>query len=267
MECGYCYEKGIPEGRIPLSNIYKSMDALISQMDSHDRELKIEFLGKEPLLTWDLIRNAMDYMKETYPDYIVEYLITTNGTIINDQIIEMFEDESFRKIIISIDGPEAVFNKNRLFKDGTSAFPKILNTVQQLVSNDLIRNKLIAHITLNEKNIRFLHTSTKYLYSLGFELITIGFVNRSLHSQHGVFIIETLEKQLNRILKDKTLHHKELGSFFEEHRKTRQISLKGKETSLLDQYVDLKDSDMSDMERAKEKVLSNFYYTWRNYNG
>ena len=41
-------------------------------------KILLDFLGGEPLLKKDLIKQAVSYVKQEYPDRIVKYYITTN---------------------------------------------------------------------------------------------------------------------------------------------------------------------------------------------
>ena len=84
MQCKYCYEED-KTSIYSWDEIKKFIDILVSK--SPDQFI-VEFLGGEPLLAWDLIRQAYEYL-ESFPNKQIEsYALTTNGTILTDEILD-----------------------------------------------------------------------------------------------------------------------------------------------------------------------------------
>ncbi|ADQ39787.1 Radical SAM domain protein [Caldicellulosiruptor acetigenus I77R1B] len=89
----------------------------------------ISFYGGEPLIGYKLIKEIVNYCKMF--DYDVQFYITTNGTLLNNDIIEFLVDNSFN-IAISLDGNKANHNRNRVYIDGKGTFDTIVENIYLL---------------------------------------------------------------------------------------------------------------------------------------
>ena len=68
---------------------YDKAVQIINFFMEHSRNKEIiGFYGGEPLLAFDLIKKIVQYIHSTFPERKVEYSITTNGTLLNNEIIE-----------------------------------------------------------------------------------------------------------------------------------------------------------------------------------
>ena len=109
---------------------FKAIDILMNS--SHKSEVcHLGFYGGEPLLKLDLIKDCIAYIRETYPFRQPSFNITTNGVLLNENVIK-FLIENQIKIIISLDGPTAKLNKYRVFPNGKSSYQTVLNNIQNL---------------------------------------------------------------------------------------------------------------------------------------
>ena len=61
----------------------------------------------------------------------VAFSITTNGSLITDEIISFLKEEKINPTI-SFDGPPAYHNRQRPFKDGSGSYDKVYANVQKL---------------------------------------------------------------------------------------------------------------------------------------
>lgn len=91
--------------------------------------LNIGFYGGEPLLEFQKIKRALEYINEKYSGRKVDYSLTTNGTILNDEIIHFFITNDFN-VMISLDGPKEMHNENRVFENGNGSFDKIMENLR-----------------------------------------------------------------------------------------------------------------------------------------
>lgn len=83
--------------------------------------LVLGFYGGEPLLNFDLVQNAVDYFNFVYEKNILSmglkhsitgFSITTNGLLLNKDIIEFLVKYDFR-LTLSIDGPKKIQDRNK----------------------------------------------------------------------------------------------------------------------------------------------------------
>lgn len=119
LRCDYCVysgdykTRGHNKKRISFEIAKKGMDYLIS----HSRESKrlmVGFYGGEPLLEFRLIKKCVDYMKAKAEGKEISYSLTTNGTLLSEEIVEFFNENNVR-MVISLDGPKDIHDKSRKY--------------------------------------------------------------------------------------------------------------------------------------------------------
>lgn len=110
LNCHYCFaNKGKydkPNEQMKFDKAKEALDNLIRCVrNNKGKELTVAFFGGEPLLSFELIKQVVEYMKKSANDLICKYMITTNGTLITSGIAGFLEANKFN-ITISIDGDE-----------------------------------------------------------------------------------------------------------------------------------------------------------------
>lgn len=91
-------------------------------MHSVDREnISIGFYGGEPLLNFDLIKNIVNYANNIFLGKELIYSITTNLTVITNEMLRFFEDNKF-EIMVSLDGAKESNDKNRKYYSKKEVF-------------------------------------------------------------------------------------------------------------------------------------------------
>ena len=98
----------------------KSIDLFLENSSEIDN-VGIGFYGGEPFMNFPLIRQAVEYADKLFVGKNVEYSLTTNGTLMTDEIISYLNDHDFR-VMFSIDGPESIHDINRRKADGSGSF-------------------------------------------------------------------------------------------------------------------------------------------------
>lgn len=117
----------------------KSMDFEIAKKSidyaaAHSgKELAISFYGGEPLLEFDLLKQCVDYCRETMPHKDLFFSITTNLTLMTHDKAEYFAKQKDFAVTCSIDGPEEIQNYYRKFPDGTGSFKIVLEGLKNIV--------------------------------------------------------------------------------------------------------------------------------------
>lgn len=96
--------------------------------------LSIGFYGGEPLLNFEVIKNSVFYSKSLVKSGIKElkgatlnFGITTNGLLLNDEIMEFLINNDFF-LTISLDGPPEIHNKNK----GIGVFEKVMEKIEKI---------------------------------------------------------------------------------------------------------------------------------------
>jgi uncharacterized protein len=170
--CVYCYE----QDKTSEYNWYDTKKLIDNILDNNKEKFYIEFLGGEPLLNFYLIRHCVEYI-EKKTDQVVNYFITTNGTILSQEILAFVK--SWKKIIvsISIDGTEFM-NSLRVFKNGYNTHMAVVLNIKKLLPE--INDRLFCHMTVHPYNVGFLYHGIRYLYNLGIRTITIGIIESTM---------------------------------------------------------------------------------------
>ena len=131
--------------KIDIETIKKGL--LILRDNSVDSSrVSVGFYGGEPLVEFDLIKEAVNYCKEIFRGKEVNYTITTNGTLISNEILEFFDKEDFQ-IVMSLDGPKELNDKNRKFIDSNkSVFDIVIENIIYIEEN---YKRLSKKMTIN----------------------------------------------------------------------------------------------------------------------
>jgi len=173
--CAYCYEKD-------KSSIYEWSDIkqLLDDIIKYNKHFSLEFLGGEPCLRIDLIENTVKYLKSK-PIHVEKFFITTNGTVINDELVTILKENSNVHWAMSIDGHKFM-NCLRVFKDGTNTYDKAIEnfkTLHKELNND--QNKqLSVHMVTHPFNIAYFNEGVNDLYAHGLRGFGIGTVESTL---------------------------------------------------------------------------------------
>lgn len=129
LSCRYCYNQ-FGDNRDAFSaaaslnkgQIKRAMELLSGLSGEYD-ELELLFIGGEPLLRFDLVREAAE-LRMTMSDMAekhVRLFLITNATLLNDEIYEYCSENNIH-IKISLDGGREIHNKSRIFPDGRGSY-------------------------------------------------------------------------------------------------------------------------------------------------
>lgn len=137
LRCEYCIYSGNYKNRIhsqkdmDWETAKRAMDLLISH-SSDSEMLSVSFYGGEPLLRFDLIKQCVAYMESNVYGKKLTFNITTNGTIMTDQIAKFLIDHDFI-ITLSLDGPKELHDIHRRYAEGNrGSFDTMMETVKLL---------------------------------------------------------------------------------------------------------------------------------------
>ncbi len=121
LRCRYCYVDGnaaLNNGLMPWEIARQAIDLVFSRAGDAD-QIHITFFGGEPLLNKPVLRRAMDYSQQLGAERgkQVIYSMTTNATLLDDEIIDLIKRYNFG-LMVSLDGPPEVQDRMRPFADG-----------------------------------------------------------------------------------------------------------------------------------------------------
>ena len=100
--------------------------------NSNNCNHQISFIGGEPLLKFNLIKNV-EYIKHSTTK--ISFTIITNGSLLKEDILNYLIENMFH-ITISFDGEKEIQGLNRLSKDKKNSFDIVYNNIRKIQLNN-----------------------------------------------------------------------------------------------------------------------------------
>lgn len=125
LACSYCYIHKTP-GKMTLETGKLAIDKMLESCACHDTEtLEIKFAGGEPMLSFGLLKELVDYSQIKRGNINVEYSIATNGTLATKEIADYLKLHNIG-IGVSLDGIDRVNDVCRFDKNGNGSFESVI---------------------------------------------------------------------------------------------------------------------------------------------
>lgn len=87
---------------------------------------EIHFLGGEPLIVMDLIKETVSYAEEVCNETEPSFSVTTNATIVTEDIAEYLDEKDFT-VGVSFDGWEELNDESRVYMNGDGTYEDAVN--------------------------------------------------------------------------------------------------------------------------------------------
>ncbi|MDR1216000.1 MAG: 4Fe-4S cluster-binding domain-containing protein [Treponema sp.] len=191
LSCVYCYQKHNDKLRMSLQTGRNIIDWIFENVSSQIDGVEITFIGGEPLLEFELIRDIFDYTltKDIQQRYI--FYATTNGTILTDEMKKWFTSNKKQFYLgLSLDGKKETHDYNRC-----NSF--------DLIDIDFFKNTWPdqgVKMTLSEYSLQYLADDIQYIHSLGFKDIAgVNLFEGDFDWSHDKYI-KLLISQLKKIV-------------------------------------------------------------------
>ena len=139
LACRYCFaEEGEYHGRRALMSFEvgkKALDFLIANSGSR-KNLEVDFFGGEPLLNWQVVKQLVNYGREQEKIHNkkIRCNLTTNGVLLNDEIME-FCNREMANVVLSVDGRKEVHDYMRPFRKGAGSYDLIMPKFQKFAES------------------------------------------------------------------------------------------------------------------------------------
>lgn len=129
----------------------------------------------------------------------VYFSVTTNGTVLNDEIVKFLYQYGF-EVSISIDGKRETHNLYRKFSNGQGSYDTVLKNAKILLEKF---PEMRARMTYNENTLRYLANNVYSLIQNGFKIIVpVHDFSKSIWSDKHTEIlreqIEVLKKYIDK---------------------------------------------------------------------
>ena len=175
LACKYCFaEEGEYHGRRAIMSLEtgkKALDFLVANSGNRVN-LEVDFFGGEPLLNWEVVKQLVEYGRslEEPNNKRFRFTLTTNGVLLNDEIIE-FANKEMSNVVLSIDGRKEVNDAMRPFRGGQGSYDVIVDKFKK-VAESRDQNNYYVRGTYTHNNLDF-SEDVKHLAELGFEQISV----------------------------------------------------------------------------------------------
>ena len=175
LACKYCFaEEGEYHGRRAMMSFEvgkKALDFLVANSGSRVN-LEVDFFGGEPLMNWDVVKQLVEYGRslEESNHKKFRFTLTTNGVLLNDEIMEYLNKE-MSNVVLSLDGRKEVNDRMRPFRTGKGSYDLIVPKFQKLAES---RNQSNYYVrgTFTRDNLDF-SEDVKHFADLGFKQMSI----------------------------------------------------------------------------------------------
>lgn len=175
LACRYCFaEEGEYHGRRALMSFEvgkAALDFLIANSGNR-RNLEVDFFGGEPLMNFQVVKDLVAYGREQEKihDKNFRFTLTTNGILLNDEVME-FANKEMANVVLSIDGRQEVNDFMRPFRNGKGSYDLIVPKFQKF-ADSRNQDKYYVRGTFTHYNLDF-SRDVLHLADLGFEQISV----------------------------------------------------------------------------------------------
>ena len=147
FRCTYCFESH-RQGKMSLevqNDILKLLDKIIENRKI--KKIKIIWFGGEPLLAIDIIESFSQKLINLSKEKKINYKasIITNGYLLNQKMIEIFDKSKISHIQITLDGINETHNYTRHLINNGPTFNKIINNLKTIKFKGLINIRHNVH--------------------------------------------------------------------------------------------------------------------------
>jgi len=163
LKCKYC-EKEVSSNNGKMS--FNTMKHILDKLAEFPQtSYNLQFFGGEPLMNFNLIKETVEYCKRialrTGKEF--KFIIQTNATLIDEEIALFLRKNKF-KVGVSLDGPQFISDRIRVFPDGSGSYRHALKGIEHLRNTGILFGVICV---LSKINYRFIDLIVKRFIDLG----------------------------------------------------------------------------------------------------
>ena len=175
LSCDYCFAaQGKYHGDRALMSFEvgkRALDFLIENSENQ-KNLEVDFFGGEPLMNWEVVKQLVAYgrSREEETGKHFRFTLTTNGVLVDDEVIE-FSNQEMNNVVMSLDGRREAHDALRKTVTGRGSYDEIVPKFQKFAK---LRGEREYYIrgTYTNRNVEF----TKDIFhmaDLGFDKLSM----------------------------------------------------------------------------------------------
>ena len=137
LNCEYCFaSQGKYHGERALMSYEvgkQALDFLVENSGSR-HNLEVDFFGGEPLMNFEVVKQLVKYARsiEKEKGKNFRFTLTTNGVLIDDEVIE-FANKEMSNVVLSLDGRKEINDRTRVDYRGRGSYDIIVPKFKKLV--------------------------------------------------------------------------------------------------------------------------------------
>lgn len=219
LSCSYCYKEDLDTPangkKMDFATAVQSIDMLLAESPDIDR-YNIVFFGGEPLTNLSLIKQVIEHAEQRFSELHkqVDFSMTTNATLLDEDTVRYLDSHRVG-ISISIDGPKALHDRNRITVGGKGTYQTVEKKARILLSS--YRSRMIgARVTLTT-GVTDVVQIWDHLFNdlgfheVGFAPVTSGDMSDFNLSQEELSTVFSNFKALGRRYLEAALEHRNIG--------------------------------------------------------
>jgi uncharacterized protein len=176
LSCTYCYEYG--EDKIVRPDKFNGQPKFMTEQTAREsvefllREsgptAHMTFFGGETLMNFNVVRSTVAYARQRAAEVgkLIDFSLTTNATLLRPEIIEFLADERIG-VTISIDGPQDLQDRFRVFSNGSGSYDMAAPKIKALMARHRSR-PIGARVTLTKQTMDVRRIYRHLVDELGF---------------------------------------------------------------------------------------------------
>ena len=175
LNCSYCFaSQGKYHGERAIMSFEvgkAALDFLVAHSGTR-HNLEVDFFGGEPLMNFDVVKKLVAYARsiEKAAGKNFRFTLTTNGMLINDDVID-FANREMSNVVLSLDGRKEVHDRFRVDYAGKGSWERIVPKFQKLVRERGNKNYYMRGT--------FTHANPDFLKDIQ-QMLDLGFTELSM---------------------------------------------------------------------------------------
>lgn len=219
LSCSYCYKEDLDKPsagkKMEFETAQQSIETLIAESPQESR-YNIVFFGGEPLSNLGLIKSVVAFAEQRFAELgkPVDFTMTTNATLLTEEIADWLNEHRFG-LSVSMDGPKAIHDKNRITVGGQGTYDVVSRKAKMLLSRYKSR-PIGSRVTLT-KGVTDVRRIWDHLFNelgfaeVGFAPVTSGDISHYNLSDEELAEVFSNMKALGREYLQAALEHRNIG--------------------------------------------------------
>jgi uncharacterized protein len=195
LSCTYCYEYGedkivdTENGKQPKfmseETARQSVEFLLREAGSNPAA-HMTFFGGETLMNFPVVKKTIAYARARAAEVgkRIDFSLTTNATLLRPDVIDFLADERIG-VTISIDGPQDMQDKFRVFHNGAGSYDLVAPKIKALLARHRTR-PIGARVTLTRQTLDVQRIYRHLADELGFWEVGFAPVTTSPSRGHAI---------------------------------------------------------------------------------